>query len=143
MEGKKSAAACAGTQTTAKRAKPFAPCQCSISDAELSRAERELRRLGLPGTLTGMAYLKYAVARAAEHPEVLLYITALYDEIAGRYRATPWQVERASRTAIQYIWRSNCAALDELAGCHLPRRPSNARFIDVVSTFIRVQRDRA
>lgn len=108
-------------------------------DALERQAERELRRLRIGGTLDGFRYLTTAVAMTVRNPEAIRWVTkGLYIEVAQRHRTTPARVERSIRTAIRMCWeRGGRETLDQMAGYHLPQRPTASELIDLVAAHIR------
>lgn len=100
--------------------------------------ETVLRRLRISGKLKGLWYLNYAVIETVKDPFRTMLITKdLYPEIAKAHRTTIPRVERAIRTAVQSCWDNGRNELDQMAGYHLVKRPSNTEFIDLVAAYIR------
>lgn len=107
---------------------------CSLEQ----RAETILRSLHINGTLKGLAYLTYAVSETVRDPRRTEFITKdLYLEIARVYGTTASRVERAMRWAIRFSWEFCQKELDQMAGYHLVKRPTNREFIDLVAFYIR------
>ena len=101
-------------------------------------AETMLRTLHIPGTVAGMAYLTYAISETVKDPHRTRFITKdLYFEIARTYHTKAINVERAMRWAIQVSWNTARNELDQMAGFHLVKRPTNKEFIDLVAFHIR------
>ena len=97
-----------------------------------------LRSLHIPGTINGLAYLAYAVSETVKDPQRTALITKdLYREVARAYGTTASCVERAMRWAIGISWKTARNELDQMAGYHLIKRPTNREFIDFVAFYIR------
>ena len=101
------------------------------------RAGRHLQYLGISARLKGYAYLRCAIELGVTQPELLSSVTKrLYPAIAHRFSATPTQVERSIRHAIELAWRrTNPHVLSEYfegALLHPGKRPSNLEFIKVM-----------
>lgn len=105
------------------------------------QVERLLRSLHIGGTLCGLQYLTYAIAKTVRDPEATRYITKeLYPEIAHRLNTSTSRVERGIRTAVTYSWKhAPREVLDEVAGYHLTQRPTNSEFIDFAAAHFRLQ----
>jgi len=95
-----------------------------------------LLRLGVRPKLKGYGYLCDAIGLYAQNPEQSI-TKELYSVVAKRHNATPAQVERAIRTAIETAW-----AAGEPAGwqqysytCGTDRRvrPSNGEFVSILA----------
>lgn len=100
--------------------------------------ETMLRTLHIPGTVDGMAYLTYAISETVKDPQRTKFITKdLYSEIARTYRTKATNVERSMRWAVQMSWDTAKNELDQMAGYHLVKRPTNKEFIDLVAFYIR------
>lgn len=104
------------------------------------QVERLLRSLHIGGTLHGLDYLTYAIAKTVREPGSTRYITKeLYPEIAGRFDTTSSRVERVIRTAIAHSWEhTKRETLNKVAGYHLIERPTNSEFIDFSAAHIRL-----
>lgn len=103
---------------------------------------RVLRDLGVPEHLSGYLYLVEAIELVIMDPSYLRRITtALYPDVAKKYRSTPSQTERAIRHAIETAW-SRCD-LDTLSYYFgntvspVKGKPVNSEFIACVSNAIR------
>ena len=101
--------------------------------------ELALRKLHITGKLIGLRYLVYAIAETVKDPNRTQLITKdMYPEIARKFGTKDTRVERTIRSAINNCWRnSNREQLNEMAGYHLERCPTNIEFIDLVATYIR------
>lgn len=95
-----------------------------------------LHRLGVTEAYKGFNHTVYAVQLCVNDPDRLQLITKLiYPDVAGRY-GTSWQaVERNMRTVAAVAWETDPLLLSELAGFHLKRRPTNGRFIAILTNF--------
>ena len=101
--------------------------------------EKTLRRLHITGKLLGLRYLVYAVTETVKDPSRTQLITKdMYPAISNIFYTEAKRVERAIRSAVEVCW--NCAGrdeLDQMAGYHLDKRPTNTEFIDLVAAYIR------
>ena len=109
-------------------------------DLEL-QAERELRKLRITGTLSGMSYLISAISWAVEDPAKVRYITKeIYMQLSTIHSVEQHQVERTIRTAIKYSWENGGRdAMDQMAGYHLEKRPTNSEFIALIADKLQLQ----
>lgn len=104
------------------------------------RVEKNLRSLHINGTMRGLRYLVYAITATVRDPERTHLITKdLYWAIAHEYNTTALCVERDMRWAISISWECAKKKLDQMAPCHLVKRPTNKQFIDLVAFYIRTQ----
>ena len=102
--------------------------------------EKILRSIHINGTMKGLRYLTYAIAETVRDPARTNLITKdLYWEIAHVYKTTASCVERDMRWAICISWECAKKKLDQIAPCHLVKRPTNKQFIDLVAFYIRMQ----
>lgn len=101
--------------------------------------ELALRQLHITGKLVGLRYLVYAIAETVKDPNRTQLITKdMYPEIAQKFGTKDTRVERAIRSAINTCWRNNSREkLNQMAGYHLEKCPTNIEFIDLVATYIR------
>ena len=116
------------------------PFVLDLESPELEiEVERLLRQLRIPGKLKGVAYLRDAIASDFREPDRTSYITKdLYPELAKRHGTKASRVERAIRHAIKVCWQDgDRQLLDQIAGFHLEKRPTNSQFIDLVSFYFR------
>lgn len=101
-----------------------------------------LKNLGVPVSLMGYHYLKYAICLMIKDMSVInCGITKiLYPTIAKYFETTPSRVERAIRHAIEVSWcRANPKIQDELFGHTVDAtkgKPTNSEFIATVADFI-------
>jgi hypothetical protein len=65
----------------------------------MSKVERWLTRIGIYGHLKGKKYLRDAVKMVKREPDKSM--TALYNDIAAKYKTTPARVERDMRFILQ------------------------------------------
>jgi len=103
------------------------------------RIETILRDLKIDGTLDGMHYLTRAIHAAVLDPTATRRITkSLYIDTAQYFGTKPGCIERSIRTAVRISWEGGGREeLDRMAGYHLFKRPTNSRFIDIISAYIR------
>ena len=100
--------------------------------------ECTLHALRIPGSLQGMRFLMYAIERTVKDPTYTQFITKrLYIDIALFCHSTPSRVERSMRTAVEVSWNNARKELNQMAGYHLVKRPTNREFIDLVAFYIR------
>lgn len=100
--------------------------------------EKALRRLHITGKFLGLKYLIYAVTETVLDPERTRLITKdLYLEIARKYKTTASRVERDMRWVIRICWKEAREELEEMAGLHLLKQPTNREFIDYIAFYIR------
>lgn len=95
-----------------------------------------LRGLGVTDNYKGFTHIVYAVQLTISEPDRLHLVTKLvYRDVAGRYGTTWTAVERNMRTVVSVIWKNNPLQLSELAGFQLDRKPSNARFLAILTGY--------
>ena len=126
-------APCSG-QLTCKEEQPQ-NAGTAHSLAEISQA---LSELGMPASLLGYHYLRFAIHAAVRNPEILRVITKeLYPQVAKEFRTTATGVERAMRYAIDVVWdRGRMDILEEYFGYTIdPNRgkPTNSEFISQIA----------
>lgn len=93
-----------------------------------------LYRLGVTANYTGFFHTAYALYLAVQQPERLLLVTkSLYPAVASRYRTNWKSVERNIRTVGAIIWQQNRPLLEALARRPLPRKPSSASLLAILS----------
>ena len=104
-------------------------------------AEQLLRGLGVTGKLKGFYQAAYMIEQVKDDPAAAARITrCLYPETAKRFGSSPCTVERNLRTIIRTCW--NCpdhSLLEEAAGIHLHRQPTNREFLDMTAAYLRRQ----
>ena len=110
-----------------------------LQDSLTEQVELELLRLHISRTMSGYHYAAYGVAQVIQSPEIINGLTKeLYPEIAKQFQVRPANVERSIRVAIRACWeRGGREALDEMAGIHLTKRPTNSAFLTIVADYIR------
>lgn len=106
------------------------------------RIDHALLDLGVPDHLLGYRYLRDAILRVAQDPELAYCITgALYPAVAGQFGTTGTLVERAIRHAVETGWnRCGEAVKGEYFGAKLhpeKQKPTNAEFIARVANIVR------
>ena len=101
--------------------------------------EKLLRSLGANGRLAGFSYMVFIIDTVLQAPDNTLFITKeIYPSTAKAYKTTISSVEKSLRTLIEQIWRrKDHTQLDFIAGFHLEQKPSNGRFIDILTAYIR------
>ena len=104
-------------------------------------AEQLLRRLGATGKLKGFYQAVYMIEQVRENPAAAALITKrLYPETSKCFDASPSTVERNLRTVIRTCWNwPDHTLLEELAGIHLYRQPTNREFLDMTAAYLRRQ----
>ncbi len=109
-----------------------------LPESILNQARNTLVLLRIPRSLKGFRYLTIATVLVVLVPERLERITKeIYPEVARRCGTKSSRVERCMRKAIIHCWdEGNHEALDQMAGYHLDKRPTNTEFIDLVSIYI-------
>lgn len=109
-----------------------------LPESILNQARNALVLLRIPRSLKGFRYLTIATVLVVLVPERLERITKeIYPEVARRCGTKSSRVERCMRKAINHFWGAgNREALDQMAGYHLVKRPTNTEFIDLVSIYI-------
>lgn len=103
--------------------------------------EQLLRSLGATGNLKGFSYALYMIGRVRNDPQAGTLITKhLYPETAKHFNVTAETVERNLRTVIRACWnRPDRDLLEEVAGTHLHRKPTNSEFVDMTAAYLRRQ----
>lgn len=102
-----------------------------------------LKDLGIPASLLGYQYLRYAVEISIKYPEYLYNITKkLYPEVARHYSTTPSRVERAMRNAITIGWkRGNVNTQERLFGYTISVEsgcPTNSEFVATIVDYYNI-----
>ena len=107
------------------------------NDLDLS-VEAALRLLHIDGTLKGYHFLAYGIKLAVLEPRRTELITKdIYPDIAREFKTTVSRTERNIRFAVAACWWKAGEVLDQMAGHHLDKRPTNRQFIDMVAFFVR------
>ena len=122
--------------------KPERKCVMIAQERDMRLANRineTLRCLHITGNLLGFYYLVLSIEETVPNPMRIQLITKdLFVDVARYYEVSPASVDRDVRTAINICWtRGGKEALDEMACCHLIKRPSPSEFIDIVADYIR------
>lgn len=107
-----------------------------------STVGNQLDSLGIPPNLKGYSYLKTAVSIVVGNWSHLYAVTKdLYPAVGKDHNASPAQVERAIRHAIEYAWlNGNPDTLNELFGNTVSietGRPTNSVFIGRLAEFVK------
>lgn len=111
--------------------------ECSY-EAEVTDA---LINFGVLPHLQGYRYLREAICRNINDRETLKGVTKiLYPELAKSFRTTSKCIERGMRNALDAAWNNikpeiRNAYFGELTA-HLTERPTNSRFISMMTEFI-------
>lgn len=96
-----------------------------------------LYQLGLTANYTGFFYIAYSVHLAVQSPQRLCLVTKwLYPDVAIHYKTTPAAVERNIRASVSRIWNENPTQLLQLSCVPLPNKPTNARFLAIVVSYL-------
>ncbi len=103
--------------------------------------EQLLRSLGATGRLKGFFYAAYMIEQVVKDPLAATLITKrLYPETAKHFGISAGAVERNLRTVIRTCWnRPDRDLLEEVAGTHLYRKPTNGEFLDMTAAYLRRQ----
>lgn len=118
---------------------PYQP-RFNREQSELSnRIGQELRRLRILTHLRGYYYLTYILLQVVPDPGWLILVTKnLYPETGRAFGVSPGRVERTVRTAVSRCWEHGGRdVLNQMADCHLVKRPTNTEFIGIVADYIR------
>lgn len=94
-----------------------------------------IRELGVPIHLAGYFYIREAVIQASMDIEMLSAVTKiLYPEVAKRLNATPTQVERGIRCAIELAWKNaDMEVYRKYFGPGITKKPTNSEFIAAIA----------
>lgn len=109
----------------------------TIDKRTYTAVTRLLHELGLPAHLLGHEFLRYAILKVYQEPNVLRNITMLlYPEIAKAYHTSVYSVEKGIRTAIEIAWiRADDEMIRYIFGNtidHQRAKPSNKEFIAMI-----------
>lgn len=112
-----------------------------------TRVTQIIHELGIPASIVGYRYVRYAIMLVVQHPEMLNYVTkVLYPEVAKYFGSTGSRVERAIRHAIEVAWnRGDVDVLQQWFGYTVSNtkgKPTNAEFIGLVADAILLERER-
>ena len=105
--------------------------------------DRTLLRLRVNPALSGFRYLSYVLVEVVQGRTTTELITKdLYPKAAKHFGTRSARVERSIRTAVATSWRNGGRnELDQMAGYHLVKRPTNSEFINLVAIHIRHTRE--
>ena len=100
-----------------------------------------LKRVGVPTSLLGNSYLRYAIKIALEDASLLRGITkVLYPDVAKHFGTNWLRVERAIRHAVEVAWdRGDAIFLNEIFGDTISAekgKPTNKEFISAIVDWI-------
>ncbi len=97
-----------------------------------------LRKLGLKTTLFRYRYIVYGMMLLQKNPSYLDFITkTLYIDIAKKFQTSSVCVERAIRTAVSTIWKTNnLKLLYEISGNEFISRPTNKEFFGLFYRYL-------
>lgn len=101
----------------------------------------QLKDLGIPASILGFHYMRYAVELMMKDISLMNQITKkLYPEVAKKFNTKPMSVERALRHAIEVSWnRGNPNTQNKLFGYTIDQekcRPTNSEFIVTVADYM-------
>lgn len=111
-------------------------------DAKKAALEKRLSEIfitvGIPAHIKGYQFLREAIKRAIDSPEIINSITKrLYPEVAERFATSPSKVERAIRHAIEVAWnKGRIESINSLFGLKVyssNEKPTNGEFIALVA----------
>lgn len=115
----------------------------SAPDMEVVVTEM-IHRLGVPAHIKGYHYLRCAIMKSLEDPEMLESVTKLmYPSVAKDFDTTPSRVERAIRHAIEIAWdRGDVEILNSFFGYTVNTgkgKPTNSEFIALIVDKIKLK----
>lgn len=104
-----------------------------------------LRRFGVGETYRGYYYCLHSVELISREPNKLDYITKdVYPEVAREFKTNCSCVERDIRTAAEVVWRNGADEyFFEITGEQAARRPTNAKFLEMLIYYVAAGRGRA
>lgn len=96
--------------------------------------EQLVKKLKLSQNYLGAEHMADALILLDEDLSRMYCIQKLiYGEIAEKRNCTAISVERNMRTFLKHAWEEgDRKVLDDLAGYHMEKRPSNKRFLDLL-----------
>lgn len=102
-----------------------------------------MHQIGVPAHIKGYRYLRYAIIKSIENPELMSSVTkVLYPSVAKEFGTTPSRVERAIRHAIEVAWdRGDVDVLSSYFGYTIQSsrgKPTNSEFIAMISDKLRL-----
>ena len=103
-----------------------------------------MHALGIPAHIKGYQFLRTAIIKAVNDPEIINYVTkSLYPGVAKAHGTTPSRVERAIRHAIEVAWdRGDVDTLNSYFGYTISRqrgKPTNSEFIAMIADNLRIK----
>lgn len=102
------------------------------------------RRLGIPASVSGYAYLRSAIIITVKNNDLLnrRVTKELYPAVAKEFGTTPARVERAMRHAITIAWcRGDIDLIESIFGYTVDQnkgKPTNSEFIAIIGDIIRL-----
>ncbi len=108
------------------------------------KISRLLIKLGLIPNHSGFHYVQAAIEYNLSLGSPQFCITKdIYPHIAKRFSSTIERVERCIRKSVDYAWANGGKqSFEEMAGCPIYKKPTNAQFISFVSEYIKANRER-
>ncbi len=105
------------------------------------RSTRMLLEIGVPANLQGFRYLRSAIAKVIEDPELLNAVTKkMYPTIAKIYDVAPTVIERSIRHSIEVAFnRKGVDGINKLFNCEVcdcHYKPSNSELIAILGEKI-------
>lgn len=112
-----------------------------------TRVTQIIHELGIPASIVGYRYVRYAIMLVVRDPEMLNHATKrLYPEVAKHFGTTGSRVERAIRHAVEVAWdRGNVDVLQRWFGytvSNMKGKPTNTEFIGLVADAIMLEKER-
>jgi two-component system response regulator (stage 0 sporulation protein A) len=103
-----------------------------------------IHQIGVPAHIKGYQYLREAIKRSVNDPEMLNSVTKiLYPTVAKSFSTTPSRVERAIRHAIEVAWdRGDVDVLSSYFGYTIQSergKPTNSEFIAMIADKLRLK----
>lgn len=93
-----------------------------------------LYQLGITANYIGFFHTAYGVYLAVNQPERMQFVTKwLYPDIATHYNTNWKAVERNIRSVANIAWQTNPALLQAMAKHPLYQKPSNGKFIAILT----------
>lgn len=117
----------------------------SNPEADLEMTVSEImHELGVPAHIKGYQYLRYAIVRSVNDPDMLNSVTkVLYPTVAKKFETTSSRVERAIRHAIEVAWdRGDIDVLSAYFGYTIQTsrgKPTNSEFIAMITDKLRLK----
>lgn len=97
-----------------------------------------LRNLGANGSYLGFYYIATAVELVLGNEEGTYQCKWLYNEVAKKFRTTPYCVERDIRTIVEYIWKNGDRNKLRVVIPYLTDvKPKNGQLIDGLAHYLR------